>query len=393
MSIRAGTSDMDMSAQLSQTIQPMKFRIAHLSCILVFLCMTLKGQAREDMSASQLKALVAQADSCKLRNNLFGALSLYEEAYRQSASAEVLRKIIQCHYERGGYQRCLELYQTIPADSMTVEDLKVKFFSYSNVSLMDSAVHYGRMANTADPYDCKIVSKLASHYNKAQLPDTALLIANLYCQYDSSNVFVNRQKAHSLYLVGDYEGALHEYKRLKHDGDRNESTLYYLALCYAKSDSLWRAYENFLEAAEIGAYENPHVVSQLGIVAIDMGLVAEGVEYVEQSIKMLQPDEKLMYALTNTLSQGYFKWRQFDKSISYMKQSLKYPDSDFYVYYRIAQAYGMMKDQKNERDYYQKFVDKAQKESSPSQNLKELIDYARERINKITETLFFQGDL
>lgn len=393
MSIWAGTSDMDMSAQSSQTTQPMQFRISYLSCMLVFLCFALKGQARNEMFVPQLKALVAKADSSKLRNNLFGALSLYEEAYRQSASAEVLRKIIQCHYERGGYQRCLELYQTLPADSMTVEDLKMKFFSYSNVSLMDSAVHYGRMANVADPYDCKIVSKLASHYNKVQQPDTALLITDLYCQYDSSNVFVNRQKAHSLYLIGDYAGALHEYKRLKNDGDRNESTLYYLALCYAKSDSLWRAYENFLEAAEIGHYENPHVVSQLGIVAIDLGLAAEGVEYLEQSIGMLQPDEKLMYALTHTLAKGYFNWRQFDKSISYMKQSLKYPDSDFYVYYRIAQAYGMKKDHKNEREYYQKFVDEAQKEPSPSPKLKEFIEYAFERINKITETLFFQGDL
>jgi tetratricopeptide (TPR) repeat protein len=99
-----------------------------------------------------------------------------------------------------------------------------------------------------------------------------------------------------------------------------------------------------------------------------------------------------MYALTNTLAEGYFKWMEYDKSISYMKQSMKYPDSNFYVYYRIAQAYGMKKDLKNERAYYQKFVDEAQKVNSPSENLKELIEYTLQRIHEITETLFFQGE-
>jgi tetratricopeptide (TPR) repeat protein len=127
-------------------------------------------------------------------------------------------------------------------------------------------------------------------------------------------------------------------------------------------------------------------------VAIEIGFVEDGVGYVEQSIEMLQPDRKLMYALTNTLAEGYFKWMEYDKSISYMKQSMKYPDSNFYVYYRIAQAYGMKKDLKNERAYYQKFVDEAQKVNSPSENLKELIEYTLQRIHEITETLFFQGE-
>ena len=369
----------------------MRPRILLLSYLLTSLCLT-SMSAQAEHNASDIKSLIYEADSCRQSNNLYRALKLYEEAYAQAPSPLLMRRIIQCHYDRGGYQRCIALYDTISPDSIVTSDLKMKFLCFSNIAQMDSAIHYGRMANIADPHDCKIVSKLASHYNKTQQPDSALHIANLYCLYDSTNIFVNRQKAHSLYLMEDYEEALHEYKRLKRDEDINESTLYYLALCYAKSDSLYQAYENYKKAAEIGHYENPHIMAQLGIVATELGLAIEGVDYIEQSIEMMQPDEKLMYALTKTLAKGYFDCRQYDKAIASMKQSLKYPDSDIYTYYRIAQAYGMKKELKSEREYYQKFVDKAQKEPSPTPTLKERIEYANERINKITETLFFQGE-
>ena len=217
-------------------------------------------------------------------------------------------------------------------------------------------------------------------------------IADRYCRIDSTNVFVNRQKAHALYLIGDYPKALHEYKRLKDGGDRNESTLYYLALCYAKADSLYLAYENLLEAAELSRNENPTILSQLGTVAVELGIIGEGINYIEKSIELMQPDGKLLFTLTNTMAEGCFRWGKYEKSISYMKQSMKYPDCNVYVYYRIAQAYGKMKKLKDEQEYYQTFVDKAQKEPAPSPMMKECIEYAQYRILKITETLFFQGE-
>lgn len=371
----------------------MKLRINHLLCIFMFFgVFPLQGYARSNAPEIEIQTLVKEADSCRMSNNLYRALKLYEEAYQREASTETLRAIIQCHYERGSYQRCIDLYRNVSPDSLTVKDLKMKFFCFSNIAQADSTVHYGQLANSADPYDCKIVSKLAHHYNTIQLPDTALHIADRYCRIDSTNVFVNRQKAHALYLIGDYPKALHEYRRLKHWGDRNESTLYYLALCYAKTDSLYLAYENLNEAAKLNNYENPSILSQLGTVAVELGIIGEGIGYIEKSIELMQPDGKLLFSLTNTMAEGCFKWGKYEKSISYMKQSLKYPDSNVYVYYRIAQAYGMMKKLKEEQEYYQIFVDKAQKEPSPSPIMKECIEYAQYRILKITETLFFQGE-
>ena len=367
----------------------------HFLYILVsFGLYSLQGYASNNVPETEIQVLVKEADSCRMSNNLYRALKLYEEAYQREASTEILREIIQCHYERGSYQRCIDLYQAVPTDSLMVKDLKMKYLCFSNIAQGDSAVYYGRLANSADPYDCKIVSKLAHHYNTIQLPDTALYIVERYCRMDSTSVFVNRQKAYAHYLTGDYPKALHEYRKLKAWGDRNESTLYYLALCYAKAnaDSLYLAYENFLEAAELSRYDNPTILSQLGTVAVELGIMGEGIGYIEKSIELMQPDEKLMYALTNTIAEGYFNWGKYDKSISYMKQSMKYPDSNVYVYYRIAQAYGMMKKLKNEREYYQTFVDKAQKEANPSPMMKECIEYARYRIHEITETLFFQGE-
>ena len=367
-------------------------RLLYLYTLTLFGLCSLQGYTRDGVPELEVQALIKEADSCRACNNLFRALTIYEEAYLHDASTDVLRKIIQCHYERGGYQKCIDLYESVPTDSLIAQDLKMKFFCFSNLAQGDSAVYYGRLANRADPYDCKIVSRLTHHYNHVQLPDTALYIADLYCRFDSTNVFVNRQRAHSHYLTGDYAKALYEYRRLKHWGDRNESTLYYLALCYAKADSLYLAYENLLEAAELSRNENPTILSQLGTVAVELGIIGEGIGYIEKSIELMQPDGKLLFSLTNTMAEGCFKWGKYEKSISYMKQSLKYPDSNVYVYYRIAQAYGMMKKLKDEQEYYQIFVEKAQKEPSPSPTMKECIEYAQYRILKITETLFFQGE-
>ena len=75
---------------IPKTTQPMKFRITFLSCILMSLCFAIKAQAREEVADSHIESLVALADSCKQQNNLYRALTIYEEAYKYEASADVL---------------------------------------------------------------------------------------------------------------------------------------------------------------------------------------------------------------------------------------------------------------------------------------------------------------
>ena len=156
-------------------------RLLYLCTLALFGLCSLQGYTRDGVPELEVQALIKEADSCRACNNLFRALTIYEEAYLHDASTDVLRKIIQCHYERGGYQKCIDLYESVPADSLIAQDLKMKFFCFSNIAQADSTVHYGQLANSADPYDCKIVSKLAHHYNTIQLPDTALHIADRYC--------------------------------------------------------------------------------------------------------------------------------------------------------------------------------------------------------------------
>ena len=140
-------------------------RLLYLCTLALFGLCSLQGYTRDGVPELEVQALIKEADSCRACNNLFRALTIYEEAYQHNASTDVLRKIIQCHYERGGYQKCIDLYASVPADSLIAQDLKMKFFCFSNLTQGDSAVYYGRLANRADPYDCKIVSRLAHHYN------------------------------------------------------------------------------------------------------------------------------------------------------------------------------------------------------------------------------------
>lgn len=347
-------------------------------------------QPSDSIRQSSQQLLLQKGDSCEQQYDTYHALHYYEAAMQLCATPATIRKVAYCQYKRGHFEECIRLLERVEQDSIDHRDMKTKYNCYDNLALKDSALYWGNRLLERYPNDDDMVAKLAHYYNEALLPDSALRYTESYRQTDSTNIFVNRQHAFAYYQKGEFGNALAEYRKLLELNDRTASVYYYAGLCYAKCDSIGEAYDCLLEAARQHHFNHPHVLAQLGIVSIEAS-IPEGIEYVQKAIELLQPDDLLMFTLNNAIANGYLKRLKFEPCIRYLKTCLQYNPNHTYTLYKLAQAYGYMKDTAHEKLYYQKFIEQAEQKKQVSDSMGALIVEARMRVKKIKEEDFFKG--
>ena len=207
---------------------------------------------------------------------------------------------------------------------------------------------------------------------------------------DSTNVFINRQRAFSFYLKNEYEKALSLYRKLLFSQDNSGETYYYTGVCYAKIDSLNQAYDNLVKANQ-KKRENPYILSQLGLIGIKIGFKDEGIKYIQKAITLLQPDTTLMFALNEAVSDAYFSRHKYRESICYLNRCLEIVPSSLFSIYKIARIYGILKDTKKEKLYYQRFVNSVDlSDNGVTEVIKRSYKEAQNRLQAIKEEEFFK---
>lgn len=347
----------------------------------------------DSLKAARLHELLEKGDEYDQQFDTYHAFLCYDAALRLDSSSHVVRKAALSQYKRGYYQTCAQILGKLDSDSLNHQDMKLKYNCFLNLEMADSALCLGKTIAEKYPYDSDIIVKLANHYNFAGQPDSALYYTRNYREKDSTDIFVNRQQAFALYLKGKYSEALNEYRHLLSLSDKTASLYYYMGLCYTKCDSLGRAYDNLLESAKLSKFNQPYILSQLGIVCIDVGMAEDGIEYLQKAISLLRPDDDLMFTLTNSIANGYFKKHKYAECVKYLKESMEYNEESIYGLYRLAQAYGLMKDTAQENRYYQEFIKKAESKADVSESLENLIESAKNRVREIEEGDVFKEQI
>lgn len=347
----------------------------------------------DTLHSIRLNELLEKGDFYDKQFDTYHASLCYDAALRLDSVSYIVRKVAQAQYKRGYYRACIQTLEKLDSDSIIHQDMKLRYNCFSNLDIVDSALYWGKTIAAAYPYDSDIIVKLAHHYNTVEQPDSALYYTQHYKENDSTNVFVNRQQAFAFYQKGKYTEALNEYRKLLLLNDKTGSVYYYAGLCYAKCDSLELAYDNLLESAKLHNFNHPHVLSQLGIVCIELGITQDGIGYIQNAISLLQPDDNLMFTLKNSVATGYFKRHKYAECAQYLKECMEHNDSSVYTLYRLAQVYGLMKNTSLEDKYYQKFIRKAEEKEEIHESLKSLIERARKRVKDIKEENFFKGQI
>lgn len=369
----------------------------NIVCMVICLLIGVDAWSQEDTLANDstldlAMQYYAKGDSLEKIFNYREALVWYEKGFEWDKGLPFIRKIAQCYMKRGQYEQSRQVFGQIPADSLTQMDLRFKYNLHRQLSEPDSMLLVGRVIIERYPFDSEIVSSVASRYNLMEMPDSALFFTERYALEDSADIFVNRQRAFSYYQKKEYDKALALYKQLLVQKDNNSYTYYYAGLCCAQLDSLNEAYDHLLKAHELDK-ENPHVLSQLGIVSINIGFKDEGIKYIEDAIALFQPDDGLMFTLHNAVSDAYFSRHKYRESIRYLNTCLSLNPSSLFSVYKMARTYGILKDVNNEKRYYQRFVKAIEAEQEVTDVMARLADEARARLQAIREEEFFKDGI
>lgn len=362
--------------------------------IVLLCCHTLTAQSIKNDTIIQSDKLSTQyyqkGDSLEKSFDYYGALYWYKQSLENNYRLLYIRKIAQCYMKRGQYELSKHFLNKIPADSLTQMDLRFKYNLHRQTSEKDSMLLIGKRIVDEYPFDSEIIASLASTYNMQEEPDSALSVTEKYVSNDSTNIFINRQRAFSYYLKKEYEKALTLYQKLLQAQDNSSETYYYAGLCYAQMDSLNQAYDNLVQANHIKE-KNPYILSQLGLIGIKLGFKDDGIKYIQEAMTLLQPDTTLMFTLNDAISDAYFSRHKYQESIYYLNQCLDIDPSSLFSIYKIARTYGILKDSKNEKAYYLRFINSVDSmKNEVTETMKRLYKEAQNRLQAIKEEEFFK---
>ena len=388
-----------------------------LTLFFAMLLLTIVSKA-EDIDS--LKICMEAGDSCMQQYNTFEALKYYQRAYElgkavagkqaedtlklpiedlDKMSQEEADKIIDrliagavksatvpyyisakladCYYKRGNYFQCSELLKKTPEDSLSHESFRQLAYSYKKLDDTGSFIYWASQLVGRYPMDGEMVAGLTLAFTQTEQPQNGIACAERYCKVDTANIEVNRALADAYFVDRQFPKATKIYERLLQQGDSTFNTLYSAGMCYTKTDSLERAYQCLKPALWLSKMQHANCAWRLGVVCVDTKRFEEGLGYLDLANQLLLPDTTTMKAITLSKGEAYYLTEHYDKAVETWKEHLAYNPSSIATYYNIASAYYYyLPDGQMAKTYYEKFLNLARKEETPTQQLNEMIEKA-----------------
>ena len=346
-----------------------------LMTILLALALTATAaQTRFEPLTAEAAALVARGDSCTRMNDTYNSLLCYKQARRLVFNDTVLYKLAQTNFRRGQFNQCLALVDTLLADTLTYQPLKLRYNCLQKMGADDSLrIECARQIIGINPLDAAVVTDIATFFNGNQQADSAMAYCNLYRRIDSTNQLVNKQLGRALFIKKDYYPALDLFLDAYRNGDQTPALLFYIGRTYECCSIPERAHE-FMQMAAYGSN-----FASLPIVKALARVSASSVKYRDDVLYYTQVAFELCQADSfNTCNHN---------SIKMLKSALQY-EPTLTRQYNIAVAYGRIHDRDNERLWLQKIKDSDQPRTKANRNIFEYADY---RLDKLKEDEFFEG--
>ena len=286
-------------------------------------------------------------------------------------------KLADCYYKRGNYFQCSELLKNTPEDSLSHDAFRQLAYSYQNQGDNGSYVYWtGRLVEHF-PMDGEMVAGLTLGLSRDNQAWKGIECGLEYFQKDSTNILVNRAIADAYFMDRQFDKAVNMYERLLQQGDSTFNTLYSAGLSYSMIKELDRAYPYLRNAFFLSQMQHANCAWRLGVVCVDTKRYEEGVRYLELATQLLLPDTTTMKAITLSKGEAYYLTEHYDKAVDAWKEHLAYNPSSIATYYNIASAYYYyLPNGQLAKTYYEKFLNLARKEETPTPQLKEMIEKA-----------------
>lgn len=362
-------------------------------------------------------------------SNSFRALQYLEAAEKLHKSDTVCRELALTYFNRGRYQKCIELSQSLLYPDSLDTDLYMIARSFDRMEKTDSALTYQYMVAVRNIENYNNLISLANTLIDNAQYDDALTLLNAYCAIDSTNSSVNTVKALTLHRGGRYKDAIELYEQLKQEGDDRSSTNYYLGLSYYMSKNVTyreaHAYDLLYRAAMQTEKKNAAILARLAVSEITMTqynipnleyltdsrncfleeshlkemmesedpistIVADmnlqGEADLTRSIELMQPDKEVIFYLYDHIGDGLASNLEVWSAIKFYNKALEYHPDHYNVYYKLANQYRMAHNYEKCIESFEKYI-----ALSPEKEGAETIEYAKECITQSKQVLFMRG--
>ena len=353
-----------------------------------------------------LTVCLQKGDSCMQQYNTFEALRYYQKAYDLAQSQDITRfsmdkdfsmskpyvpedkvprhvrlKLADCHYQRADYRQTAELLKNMPEDSLSHDAFRELALSYQKQGDTDSYIYWASQLLGHYPMDAEIVAGLTLAYAKSDQPQKGVICGLKYSLKDSTNILVNRALADAWFMNRDFTAAAMLYDKLLEQGDSVFNTLYSAGMSHSQTGSLERAYDCLSRALEVSQMQHAGCAFRLGVVCVDTKRYSEGLKALELAQELLKPDTTTMKAITLSQGEGFYLTQHYPEAVKAWKRHLDYNPSSVATCYNIANAYAyLIKDEEQAKTYYQRFLELARQEQTPTPQLAEMMEKAEEML-------------
>ncbi len=337
--------------------------------------------------------------TAKQANNIQLAKGQFIEILEQDSTNKLAKiELANIVMENKKYTGAIELYSDLlKSDSSNSYFLTKIAYAYWKTRNISKAIKHYNDALEINPFDPVASTQLSKFYFESELFAEARSVLEEAIVGNTSNAAMSKMLAETLFKLKKYEAAVVYYTKSLALGDSSAGlfqrlgfSYYFIAAAGTKRDSdIFRQKMNEALDALNNSYkydrQNPLTTLYLGICHKDLNNLEQAKFYFEQTLNLIFPDyiadvythlgatNELLNNLPSAIS-SYLEAYSYDPS---NKVLLFYLGSAMDRYYadRVTPAI-----------YYNKFLN----EDTTGNTL--LIEYAKERLEKLAEELHFNGN-
>lgn len=363
----------------------------------------------------------------KEHSNSFRAMQYLEQAIEIHPSDTIRRELASTYYNRGKYQKCIDLCQSLLYPDTLETDLYLIARSFEKLEKIDSALVYEIMVADKNIENYNNLVSLCNTLIAAEDLDGALCYLDAYCAVDSTNSSINTVKAYALHKKDRHKEAIRVYEKLKEEGDDRSSTNYYLGLSYYRNKNILDAYDLLKRAVDQTNRKNSAILARFGVVelAVRSGIIPffpdqkhseggyrddsylrpifenvtdfdermalvdsinkEGIADIQEAIELMQPNKDMLFYLYNNIGNTFTEKRKPKDAITYYNKAKTIYSDRSNIYYQLAYSYHLLKDYKSEMSNYELYIKYAPEDEDPN-----TIEYAKECIDDCRKVLFMK---
>ena len=301
-----------------------------------------------------------------------------------SAQSDSLRQEAKRCYERGYYQQSIELLRNISEDSLSTDDMRLRYDCFCQTGQTDSLIYWGKRVVKRNPM-ADIIPDFTYRLNNADKehvnPGLAIEICERYKQQDATHILVNRQLADAYYLVGNYDLALRELANLEALGDSCFKVLYTKGMIFMSTAQYGDAYEYLSRATARHNDTHGYCLFMLGIAANKIGLGAEALSYLDEAKKLMVPDRKTLFRLHQELAESFRMKGEPDFRLEELQECMRYAEEKDVntLTYQMGKCYLQLRQFDKARETLGRFLD-ATKDKEYNNTIKSMRQSAEESL-------------